>query len=385
MRRSTSSSNSYIGSLYPPACSLAGAPCQPNAHKLYAEARERGPVGYDAGLNAWMVLGFEEVSWCFKQTELFSNSNFQVVDPYVIGNDPPQHTRYRRAMAGAMAFMQPVIVREFTQRWMANFAESVHCRGGFDAVHDFGCSLPEAFVAELLGLTPDETAELQALRMPDRTDLLSPQVPWTEVLRKVVAEREHRSTPGFVCNLLKAPKEERLEREAIVGLCKLLWIAGSATTSHVLPSMVLLMLRNPDTMKRLRERPELAASLASETARLEGAIVLLRKALHDFELAGYCIASGASVVLCVLAANTDPVFFADPLKVDLDRQPNRHLGFGGGAHHCLGAAMARMLMATAAGELAIRLPSLQPGTALDELEYEQSNMRALKRLPVVLA
>jgi cytochrome P450 len=332
-----------------------------------------------------MVLGFEEVSWCFKQTELFSNANFRAVDPYVIGNDPPEHTRYRRAMAGAMAFMQPARVREFTQRWMVNFAEGAQRQGGFDAVHDFGCPLPEAFIAELLGLTPDETAELQVLRMPDRTDLVSGQASWTEVLRKVVSERERRPRPGFVCELLHARAEERLEREAIVGLCKLLWIAGSATTSHVLPSMVLLMLRNPGVAARLRERPELAASLASETARLEGAVVLLRKAIRDFDLAGYHIPAGASVVLCVLAANTDPTVFPDPLKVDLDRQPNRHLGFGGGAHYCLGAAMARMLMATAAEEFALRLPNLQAGMALDRMEYEQSNMRALKRLPVVLA
>ncbi len=373
------------GTLRPPTCRLAGAPCQPGAHRIYAEARERSVLCLDEELGAWMVLGHAEVSWCFKQTHLLSNAHFRVVDPFVIGNDPPDHTRYRRAMASALGFMDPEAVRHFTRAWMRDFLRRSRSQGGFDAVENFGCPLPEAFIAHLLGLTPEESAELQALRMPDRTDLLSAQAGWTRVLEVVVSQVQRRMRPGFIGELLRLPPEERLEHDAVVGLCRLLWIAGSATTSHVLPSMVLLTLREPGLLRQLRRCPQLAVNMASETARLEGAVVLQRRSLQPFRLAGYLVPEGQSVVLCVLAANTDPSVFPDPLKVDLNRPPNRHLGFGGGAHYCLGAAMARMLMATAAEEFATQWPEMRAAVALDTLEYERSNMRALKRLPVLLA
>jgi cytochrome P450 len=106
---------------------------------------------------------------------------------------------------------------------------------------------------------------------------------------------------------------------------------------------VLALLRNPDQLARWHQDPSIEHTAVEELLRYDPpSILVVRNAIDDAEIEGRRIPKGSVVLIVVGAANHDPNVFKDPWKLDLTRDPNPHVGFGGGAHYCMGAPLGRL-------------------------------------------
>jgi cytochrome P450 len=111
-----------------------------------------------------------------------------------------------------------------------------------------------------------------------------------------------------------------------------------------------------------------------------------RYTVEPVTVAGIAIPAGAQVIICLAAANRDRSKYADPESLDLDRDVTRHLAFGHGIHHCLGAALARMEGLIALGSLLRRFPDLTLAVPSEDLHWNHGDglvLRGLSELPVI--
>jgi cytochrome P450 len=165
-------------------------------------------------------------------------------------------------------------------------------------------------------------------------------------------------------------------------MCTLLLFGGHETTTNLLSSGVLALLRHPDQADRLRAAPALARCAVEELLRFDGpARISARVVAEQLELRGQTLHAGERVYLVLAAANRDPERFERPDDLDLDRDPNPHIGFGIGRHYCLGAPLARLEGAIVIPRVFARLRSLRLDD--DALAWQPTLLsRSLRALPV---
>jgi cytochrome P450 len=197
-------------------------------------------------------------------------------------------------------------------------------------------------------------------------------------------EREERPRDDIIGRLLTAEIDgDRLSREEVLDILGLLMIAGLDTVAAALACMLSYFARHPDDRRRLVDDPDLGRTAVEELMRFESPVTDgFREAHEDLQLpSGTTIPKGSCMHVSWSAANVDPAAFDDPLVVDLERDPNSHIGFASGFHRCLGSHLARMELHTALTVWHERIPdyAIAPGT---ELVYT-GNPRAPHRLPLV--
>jgi cytochrome P450 len=164
----------------------------------------------------------------------------------------------------------------------------------------------------------------------------------------------------------------------------LLTNAGNETTRNSISHGLAALVDHPDQYAALVADPSLIPTAAEEILRWASPILWFRRNVtEDTELRGQKIAAGDRVVVWYVSANRDEDVFADPFRFDIRRQPNDHVAFGaGGAHFCLGAALARLEIRVLFEELVRRVPAL---ATLGDPDYLRSNfIRGIKHLPVDL-
>jgi cytochrome P450 len=153
---------------------------------------------------------------------------------------------------------------------------------------------------------------------------------------------------------------ERLSPLELIHNCIFLLNAGHETTTNLIGNAVDLLICHPDAMSDLREHPQAIDTAIEEFLRMESSNQLgNRRAARDTTLGGVDIAAGTYVYICIGAANRDPDQFSDPDRLDIRRQPNRHLAFATGIHACAGMSLARMEAQVAIGRLLQRFASIE--------------------------
>lgn len=361
-------------------------PSRADAHKFYARARKARPVCFDAVNSQWMIVGYEPAVWAFKNPDVLSSKYNGDFDPLVVGNDPPEHTRYRKILGRAMSGCDAAMVESYTSEWMDGFTKRTReSAGHFEAVADLACPLPEAFSGVMLGLANEETHQLISMRPDNRTQLTQSWPSVTAYFERIVGGGRSRKREGVLGALYSLSGDDALSDVEMVGLLRLLWFAGTSTSTHFLPSLLLLMLRHPNVLGEIRSDRRLLLSFINEALRMEGPTgVLPRKAVADFDLAGVKIPANAMVKICILAANSDPNAFPEPHCIRYNRT-TASVAFGHGIHFCLGAMIAKSMAATVAGFLMDRFPDMQAAQDLDRVAYEPSDaFRSIRSLQVKL-
>ena len=162
--------------------------------------------------------------------------------------------------------------------------------------------------------------------------------------RAAVIREAAQPTEGLINALVTAEVDgNRLSEEEIVANVIVTMVGGQETTTNLIGNGLLTLLRQPDQLERLRSDPTLMPSAVEELLRYESPSQhTARLAPAGTVLGGREIPEGAAVIAVMGAANRDPERFADPDRVELDRQDNRHLAFGWASHFCFGAPLARM-------------------------------------------
>jgi len=176
----------------------------------------------------------------------------------------------------------------------------------------------------------------------------------------MVAQRRHSLTDDLLSDLIRAEDDgDRLNTAELRMLAGGLLLAGTDTTRNQVAASVQLLCEHPEQWALLKEQPELAMPAVEETMRHSPiACGTLRLVAEDAELDGYTFPAGTMVVVNTAAANRDPTVYDDPDRVDITREGAPPiLTFGGGAHYCLGANLARRELAEALNVLTQRLPN----------------------------
>jgi cytochrome P450 len=320
--------------------------------------------------------------------------------------NPPDHTRMRRLVAKAftprmVALLAPRIeelVDELLDGALAAERALDPAGDGVDLIGALAYPLPVTIISELLGVPAGDHAKFQGwsralARGLDPDFLLPPNVrerqrnaraEFAEYFRDLAARR--RTDPGedlfsALCSVEEAG--DALTEQELLVTCTLLLVAGHETTVNLIGNGTQALLRNPDALARFRADPSIAPNAVEELLRYDSPVQLtLRLALADAEVGGQAIARGELVLALIGAANRDPDAFSDPDRLDLDRQPTRHLAFGAGIHFCLGAPLARLEGQIALRRLLERAPALR--LAGEPVWRENLVLRGLERLPVRL-
>ena len=270
--------------------------------------------------------------------------------------DAPDHTRLRGLISKAFTprtveRLRPRIA-ELTEELLAPLREA----GRFDVIGDFAFPLPVTVICELLGvpaadrelfrrLTRDMAVDPRprcdpgAVRSRRRRGADLHRVPRAAVR----ANAGGRPRPTSSARLVAAEEAgDRLGADELLTTVILLLVAGHETTMNLIGNGLLALLRNPDQLELLRARPDLMPSAVEELLRYDSPVRLaVRIALDDAIVDGQTVRAGEQVIAMLDAANHDPAVFASPDTLDITRDAHRHVAFGGGAHYCLGAALAR--------------------------------------------
>lgn len=312
----------------------------------------------------------------------------------------PHHTRVRRSLGNVfdrncVAGMRPSIQRT-TQRLLDRFEEAL-----VDGPADF-CALvseelPVITIGEWLQIPPSDFALLRALThdqvytqelFPTPSQLMlsdgsSQQL--RQYFTALVSERRRNPGDDPISSWLRAWDAQEPDREAVdeavFSLALFMVLAALETTSHVLSSMIRLLLEHPRQLNWLRLHPEQIPDAIDEVLRYDAPIHMIsRIAPEDTELAGVIVRKNEMVQLMVGAAHHDPDHFAAPEEFDIGRRAS-HLSFGGGIHYCLGNALARMEADCLLTAMLDRLPGLRIGAP--PVWESRVAFRRLVTLPVV--
>jgi cytochrome P450 len=202
--------------------------------------------------------------------------------------------------------------------------------------------------------------------------------------RPIVEERRRQTARDDILGSLVCAEErgDALTNDELLATVILLLGAGHETTTNLIGNGLLALLRHPEQARRLRATPGLWPGAIEELLRYDSPNQNQgRIALEDVELAGRTIRRGQLVYCMINAANRDPAQFSDPDRLDVARDPNRHVTFGQGRHFCIGAPLARLEGRIALRALFGRFERLELAT--DRLEWSDSlTFRGLRALPV---
>lgn len=364
----------------------------------YRTMRAEQPVVYDEEHQIWLVFRYEDALQVRNDYKTFSSA-YNVASTEIAsiaGVDPPRHTEMRSLITQAlsartMAGMEPEI-----RAIVGELMDRVLLTGEMDWVTDLAHQLPIRVIASMLGLSREQCPQYR-----DWADtLLNQRANWMEAAQRfwgvfIQAIEEHQSHPkNDILDLLIAAEGDgkRLSFTDLIGFCFTLFMAGYITTTHLLGNAILCFEQHPDTLPRLRQRPDLIPKAVEEVLRymhpirgLPGDVKLVegRIATVDTCLHGQQIRAGDHLRIDHFSINFDEDIFVDPDRFDIERTPNRHQGFGHGIHFCIGAPLARLEARIAIEMLLERMPGMRLVNTEPLQQYDSELYFGPKHLPMV--
>lgn len=272
--------------------------------------------------------------------------------------DAPDHTRLRglvqRAFTPRRVNELRPFIEERTRQIIARHLDGTP----FDAVQELAWAIPVAVICEMLNIPDEDHERFQSqsamlargldpdflLSDEDRTARDEAIMHFGLYFHELFAKRRAEPGDDLLSALVAARDgEDKLSEGELLSTAILLLVAGHETTMNLISGSMLALAKDVGAQARLRAHPELDRTATDEFLRLVAPVQLTGRTLtEDIEVGGVVLDQGSFVFILIGGANRDPDVFDDPKTLRLDREPNPHLGFGFGMHHCLGAPLARL-------------------------------------------
>lgn len=363
-------------------------------------------VACPTGIDAWLVSDYAGVREVLGDGRRFSSRPGSIAHVLASFHGPgapadgfsqldgPEHVRIRRNFAPQVSHARRLgelrpLVQRITDEAITRMLGSeqpypLHSR--------FSTAITTAVIAELIGVPPERHGMLHhaamALFNPATTaeELREALDPLWAYLYGLVASRRDRPGDDVLSRMIEhgADSERPLTDAELTQMNGALLVAGFDTTASMITYGLSCLLNTPAQWRRLCADPDLAASAAEELVRYLGVGVgLLRQATEDTVVHGQKIKAGDYVVVSIQSGNRDTALHPDADTLDVTRKPGAHLGFGHGAHACVGQQIARMELTTVLGSLARRVPDLRIAVAHEEIVWKRDSIvRGPAELPV---
>jgi cytochrome P450 len=382
----------------------------------YGRLRDEDPVHWNDAYALWVITRHDDVTWMTRHNELFSSAVFRndprpaypAIDESDLGlyeyvrnyqadqfiqHDRPEHLDMRKIVHGYFTPKAMESWRPFVVTAVKELLDAAEEKGSMDVMRDLATPLPVLVIAQMMGVPAEDRPYVRQLaekllyigrgeydRMPILTDGMKGMV---EYVSPLVDERIVKPGDDFISVLASGEKKGVFTRHQVLVNTSLLLLAGHETTINLICNGTLAFIQHPDQWALYKQDPVGRAKWATEECLRYDAPVksIQRLASQDIEVRGKVMEKNDRIRWFISSANRDPNVFADPDKFDITRQPNPHVAFGNGVHHCLGATLARVEGQEVFKALAERFPNLQLES--EALDYQPSiTFRSLKSLPV---
>ena len=343
-----------------PVINLAELDALDDPYPRYAELRRSGRI-LKGGPAQWIITRHADVAPLLRDRRLRhkmpreylefqlgpgASADFQ--EHSLVNRDGPDHRRLRALMG--TAFSAPLVrrMRDHIADLLEPLLEPLLSGEPFDIVQGLAHPLPSQVICELLGIEGVDREEVRH-RVADlvsrdraRADAA---IEWSrDYLGEVLAVRRPDPDGDLLERMLSAEDgDDALSHDEIVDNAVLLFFAGFETTKHLISAGVEALLRFPDQLDGLLATPTLAPTAVEEFLRFDSPVRNAPLVTSEpMEVCGRELEPLRVLHLQLACANHDEDVFADPERLDIGRQPNPHVAFGGGVHHCLGAMLARV-------------------------------------------
>jgi cytochrome P450 len=286
--------------------------------------------------------------------------------------DDPDHGRIRPPLAQAL-YRRVAKFRSEVERIVDDALDAVEGRERFDLMADFALPIPIDVIAAILGVDHARLAEfrdwsegviqsLNPLRTPPQTaHMVASMNALGPYMRGMLAERRINPGDDLVTDMIQAQSAGAdLSDVDLASNLTALLVAGNLTTTDLIGNGVRLFLTHPAELAKLRADPALIGAAVEEILRYEPPVDITgRIASRDMDVGGCPMHAHQSMLLSLRGANRDPRVFNDPHRFDVTRKKSPHVAFGGGAHICIGAPLARLEAQVALTRLFARFPNLR--------------------------
>lgn len=380
-------------------------------YPFYRRLREQAPVHWDPFMHTWVVTRFEDVLLVLQRfsADRTPDANkmealgltalgpvTDVMTRQMLFLDAPLHTRLRKLCSSAFTPRRVEGMEAQIRAIAHGLIDKVAATGQMELIADFAEPFPAIVTAGLLGVPLADHRTLKAWSAdfaemlgnfqhnPDRIHRVLKSVgEMTAYFRDAIRDQQAHPRDGLIRSLMLAEEEgSRLTEEEVIANIIVTMVGGQETTTNLIGSGLLTLIRHSERMAELRRDRALMPSAVEELLRYESPSQhTARIAPIDTMLGGRLIPKGAAVMAVMAAANRDPDRFPDPDRLDLSRTDNRHLAFGWAAHFCFGAPLARMEGRIAFSALLDRLADIELAT--ETLTWRtNSGLRGLTALPI---
>ncbi len=377
----------------------------------YAWLREEAPICAQPD-GTFVVSRYADLDMIYRDTTRFISDKKKVFAPKfgtdaplfehhttsLVFNDPPLHTRVRKIMVGALTpralgSMEPGLIT-----LVDSLLDEMRGHQEVDLIEAFAGAIPIEVIGNLFNIPRDERGPLRDWSLAILGALepaLTPEqeaignkavLDFVEFLKVIVADR--RKNPGDpqtdVLTRLIESEEGQLSPVELYQNCIFILNAGHETTTNLIGNALWLLHDDRGARARLIAEPKLITPAVDEFLRMESPNQFgNRLTTEDMTLHGTQIPAGTDLHMSIGAANRDAAQFKNPDVLQLDRRPNKHLAFAGGAHTCVGLTLARMEGRIAVGKFLERFPDYE--IAQGAKRAGRIRFRGFSRLPARLS
>jgi cytochrome P450 len=378
-----------------------------------AQLRQQGPVHratLPGGVQAWLVVRYEEAVAALKDPRLsvaamaasgaldggtLSPEMRRATFTNLVSMDPPIHTRMHKLISSV--FNAELI--ENTRPWMTRLAEELidgfAQDGQVELMDQFAESMPMSAISELFGIPGVDRdrfrnwsrAIISGLGTPDFA--VDANAECIEYLRDLIKRRRSDPDAALISALIRAEDEiGALSEDELTSTIIILIIAGLDPTLSLIGNSVYRLMNDPGLTEQIRTEPEILPRLIEEVLRLESPSPManFRTVIEPMRIGDTSMGAGDLVAICLQSANRDHAQFPNSAHFNLARTDTRHLGFGYGIHHCIGAPLARLEGEIAVGALLRRFPALRLAVPAASLSWSPGVfVHRLDSLPLALS
>ena len=361
-------------------------------HSVLSRLREEAPVHRDTTLGMFFLTQYDAIRSVLTDRALWRDGEkaepaavlarmIQRRPPELESDGPPRvilflddpdHVRVRtplmKALYGRVSKAKPQV-----EAIIDGVLDRLDGQDEFDVIPEIAIPIPILVIAKLLGVDEHRIGEFRAwseglilnfhpARSQEQTDLMVRSIrSMQNFFDAEIAERRQRPRDDLITDILDAQEHgTQLSDAEIRDNCIGFLVGGNLTTSDLIGNGVLMLLQHPEQLKKLRADPGLINKAVEEILRFAPPVgQTARIANRDMNVGGCPVKAHQVMVTSLPAANRDPAAFEDPHRFDITREPTPHMSFGGGAHICIGAPLARLEAQVALAKIFERFPNLK--------------------------
>ncbi|MER5943568.1 cytochrome P450 [Streptomyces sp. NPDC001928] len=366
---------------------------QRDPYPHYERARRADGLVHVPELDAWLVARDADVREVLRRPEDFSSANslrpdvlpapaaFAVLGggfggrPVVVTTDGAVHQQLRAPIVRGLSPARVAAVLPYVAERTAVLVDSFGKDGRVELMSAYAGRLPGDVIGRIVGLDPADVPAVvhgghraeellfRPLAQAEQIAAAEDVVAMQHVLDRYVRERHARPREDLASEIVASVTDGELtleQRHEAVGHLQNLLLAGHLTTTALIGTTVLHLLRHRAQWELLCAEPDRIPAAVEEAARHDTALQGFRRlTTRPVTLAGTELPAGATLFVAFGGANRDPARHPEPDTFDITRAPVRHLAFGLGAHGCPGAQLAREQLRLTIQELSQRLPGLR--------------------------